>query len=170
MITQTSYGVLIVEIAWFLVPCILINACLNIFYEVKRRYGWESFDKAFDFGLHLWGNRLLGQSTTWGGLLISLVVGLLLKVLFGLPGIIIALGCFFGHATGSFIKRRIGLPRGSYLPIVDHGDYIIITGAILFWSGSITGSIYFLGIVTILIVHPCLCLAAYYMGIRDNPL
>jgi CDP-2,3-bis-(O-geranylgeranyl)-sn-glycerol synthase len=161
----------IVDILYFIFPCILVNVCLNIFYEVKRQYGWEKYDKPFDFGLSLWSNRILGQSTTWGGLVVVIVVGLIFRLLFFIPpGIIIGLGCFFGHALGSFIKRRIGLPRGVYFPIVDHGDYIIVTGLILYLIGRLDIATYLLSIAVILIIHPVLCFIAYKLGFRDNPI
>jgi CDP-2,3-bis-(O-geranylgeranyl)-sn-glycerol synthase len=154
----------------FLTACIAVNATLNIFYEIKRAYGLERYDRPFDMGWHLFGNRLLGQSTTWGGLIICLVFGLVLHVVPGMPGLTIGLGCFFGHAMGSFIKRRFGFPRGAYFPFVDHGDYVIFTGFLMVVGGYLTAVEYAFSIIIILIVHPLLCLAAYKMGFRDNPL
>ncbi|MDB5259604.1 MAG: hypothetical protein JWO73_812 [Candidatus Taylorbacteria bacterium] len=160
-----------VDTLWFIVPCLLVNSALNLFYETKRKYDAERYDMPFDFGLFLGKNRILGQSTTWGGLLISLLIGLLLSYFFAdIHGLAIGLGCFFGHALGSFIKRRFGIARGAYLPIVDHGDYVLLTGALLLLSSDLPIEAYAAGVVSILVMHPIICIVAHKAGFRDNPL
>ena len=154
---------------WLIIPCGLINISLNLFYEAKRNYGVKHWDRPFDCGLHLGKHRLLGESTTWGGLVVSFGVGALLSALFPfIPAFMPAFGAFFGHALGSFIKRRLGLPRGSYLPIVDHGDYIIFTGALYLTARLISPAAYLVAIAVILSIHPIFCIVAYKLGLRDN--
>jgi CDP-2,3-bis-(O-geranylgeranyl)-sn-glycerol synthase len=44
----------------------------------------------------------------------------------------LSVGAIVGDAAGSFLKRRIGVKRGQFLPIVDQLDFLI--GAILITS------------------------------------
>jgi CDP-2,3-bis-(O-geranylgeranyl)-sn-glycerol synthase len=152
-----------------LISCGVINISLNLFYITKKKYGVERWDTPFDFGLHLGKNRILGQSTTWGGLVVSLGLGALIQLFFmGIPGIVIGIGCFFGHALGSFIKRRLSIPRGAYLPVVDHGDYIIVTGFLLLCMHWLSFETYLMSICIILLIHPLFCFIGYKRGFRDH--
>ena len=152
-----------------LISCGVINISLNLFYITKKKYGVEHWDRPFDFGLSLGKNRVLGQSTTWGGLMVSLGLGFLIQFFFiNIPGITIGLGCFFGHALGSFIKRRLSIPRGAYLPVVDHGDYVIVTGFVLYCMHWLPLESYLISICSILVIHPLFCFFGYKRGFRDH--
>jgi CDP-2,3-bis-(O-geranylgeranyl)-sn-glycerol synthase len=77
----------------------------------------------------------------------------------------------FGDLTGAFIKRRVGIPPGGLLPIIDQVDFII--GAILF---SFPLSLQFMSlnlIITVLIMTPPMHIltnfAAYKIGLKKHP-
>lgn len=152
----------------------LFNISLNIFYEIKRYFNLISFDKPFDFGLSFFdGRRILGESTTWGGLfviiLISFILGLFVEK-FSIIFYLVALSVFFGHAIGSFIKRRLGIKRGDFLIFVDHLDYIYLSGFVLMFKGIINLEIFLIGILIIFILHPIVTYSFYKLGFRENPL
>lgn len=154
-----------------ILPCIFINTFLNIFWEIKRRYHFEKYDVHFDFDLKFKsGKQIIGTSTTWGGLILSLLMGIVMW--WFIPGsfhpILLSICVFFGHAIGSFIKRRLNIPRGQYLPVVDHGDYIILTTSVFYLLKYIDLQIMLISILIVLIIHPFLCIAGYYMGLREN--
>ncbi len=150
--------------------CGIVNISLNLLGAAERLWGWDKFDAPFDIGLHLGSERVLGKSTTWLGLALSLALGWLIYATCSPLGIVIGVGTFFGHALGSFIKRRFHYGDGSYLPVVDHGDYVILTGAILLVSGELGWVAYVLAIVLVLIVHPVFCLLGFKLGIRERVL
>ncbi len=154
-----------------IVPCILINLSLNLFWEIKRKYHLEKYDIHFDFDLKFKsGKPIIGTSTTWGGLVLSILLGLTIELFFpfSFHAILLSVCVFFGHAIGSFIKRRLNIPRGEYLPVVDHGDYIILTTFVFYMLGYIDLVVMFISIIIVLIVHPILCIVGYYLGLREN--
>lgn len=156
-----------------IIPCGFINICLNFFWEIKRKYHIENYDIHFDFDKKFKsGKPIIGTSTTWGGLALSLLLGLIIEYFFpnSFHAILLSLCVFFGHALGSFIKRRLNIPRGKYLPIVDHGDYIILTTFVFYLLGYTDILIGLISIGIVLIIHPILCLIGYYLGLRENML
>lgn len=154
-----------------IIPCGLINIFLNIFWEIKRKYHWEDYDIHFDFDLKFKsGKPIIGTSTTWGGLILCLLFGIIIEYFFpnSFYALLLSICVFFGHALGSFIKRRLNIPRGEYLPIVDHGDYIILTTSVFYALGYINFLTVITSIGIILIIHPTVCLLAYHLGFREN--
>jgi CDP-2,3-bis-(O-geranylgeranyl)-sn-glycerol synthase len=91
-----------------------------------------------DFGKKFFDGRpLFGKNKTFrgffAGLIVGAAVGCLESVVFDyhiLLGFLIPLGALFGDLTGAFMKRRLDIPPGGLLPIVDQVDFII--GAIVF--------------------------------------
>jgi CDP-2,3-bis-(O-geranylgeranyl)-sn-glycerol synthase len=91
-----------------------------------------------DFGKTLPDGRpIFGRNKTFRGFVAGLaagtVVGLAESYLFNyaiLFGFIVSLGALMGDLTGAFLKRRLNIPPGGLLPVVDQIDFII--GAILF--------------------------------------
>ncbi len=83
------------------------------------------------------GKPILGSHKTFrgffAGLVIGTLVGLVEHVLFEssfLLGFVLSLGALIGDLMDSFIKRRLDIPPGSPLPVVDQLDFVI--GALLF--------------------------------------
>lgn len=161
------------ELSWFLPWSVGTNIALNAlgffsycFPTIGRR------DAPFDFGLKLQdGERLLGDSTTWGGLVLMLVVGIAGSfILPEHPLIALAILVFFGHALGSFVKRRIGLKRGEFLPLVDHGDYILLAGTTFALIGEIHPLTIFISYVAVIAVTPLVTHAAHTLHLRRERL
>jgi CDP-2,3-bis-(O-geranylgeranyl)-sn-glycerol synthase len=132
---------------------------------------------SMDFGKNFVdGKRIFGKNKTFRGfffgLTIGVLVGLVEVVLFGYPALFIVLppmGALLGDLTGAFLKRRLNIPPGGLLPLVDQVDFVV--GAILF---SLP-----LGIVTLdlavamLIITPPIHLltnyTAYKLKLKNNP-
>ena len=157
------------EIIIFFLPAIITNLFFNTFYEVKRKLGWLSYDYPLDFNLRFLGNRLLGESTTLGGLVIAILSGLVLSLIpYFSNTMALALLAYFGHALGSFIKRRMGFPRGKFMPIIDHGDYMILTSFFFIVKGIIDFKSALIGILIVLIFQPTIGYLAWKFNWRDN--
>jgi CDP-2,3-bis-(O-geranylgeranyl)-sn-glycerol synthase len=124
------------------------------------------------------GRRIFGKNKTFrgffAGLTVGTAVGLAESAVFNYPvmfGLLLSLGALFGDLTGAFLKRRLGIPPGGLLPVVDQVDFIV--GAVVF---SLPVTLYTLSwelAVTVLIISPPIHLltnfAAYKLGLKDNP-
>lgn len=146
----------------------IINISLNVLGAIKRIGHFERFDAPFDCGLRLGGERLLGASTTWLGLVLALGLGYVFQETYAPFGIVLGLGTFFGHAISSFIKRRLHYPDGAYMPLVGHGDYVLLSGVILVLAGNLTGLAYVEAIALTLAIHPLFCFVGYKIGLRQG--
>lgn len=99
-----------------------------------------------DFGRSWGGKRVLGDGKTWrgffGGALTGTLFGLLQIALAGWadeelswgfgdwPGalaVVLALsfGAMMGDSAGSFLKRRLGVGRGSKAPVLDQYGFVV---------------------------------------------
>ncbi len=154
----------------FFMPAIATNLLFNIFYEAKRRFNLARFDYPFDCNLKINGNRLLGESTTWGGLGVAIINGILMEYLQIRHGLELSILAFSGHAIGSFIKRRAGKKRGEYLPIIDHGDYIILSSFYFIITGVLEWKQALIALIVVLTITPLISYLAWMAGFRDNKL
>lgn len=168
MITQD----LIINIALFVAPAWIINSALNLLIPLQKASPlFKKLSVPVDMGKFIGKNRILGDSTTILGIFTSILVGLLIQIFFPfIPGVLIGIGMNLGHTIGSFIKRRLGVKSGGFVPIIDHGDGVIVTGAILYSLGYISIFVYIWGFISTLIFYPLICYIAYKLGLRERPL
>jgi len=130
-----------------------------------------------DFGKNFYDGRpIFGKNKTFKGFFSGLVMGTLAGVVeslfFEYPpyfGFLLSLGALIGDLAGAFLKRRMGIPPGGILPIVDQIDFVI--GALVF---SIPLNMLFPELViAIFVITPPLHLltnfAAYKMGLKNTP-
>lgn len=168
----------LIEVLQFAVPCWLINMALNLIYVAKLYFPRiASLDKPIDYKkVSLDGERVLGESTTWLGLIVAIVFGCIVQRIFDhsentiLLGLILGLAVYLGHALGSYIKRRFGYKDGQYMPFVDHGDYIITAGIILGLMYQFPWVVISLGILVTYIAHPIVTYLAYLVKWHKHPL
>lgn len=150
----------VILVAW------LVNIALNLFGAITRS---KNVDRPLDGGLlFIDGRRVLGSSTTWGGLVVCLVAGLALyayPILMTVPLLVYA-----GHAAGSFLKRRIGYADGRFLPGIDHGDYAILIGFVFVPLGYLTLQDAVLMYVLSLLITPLVTWCAYTLRLRHQKL
>ncbi|MDB5245405.1 MAG: hypothetical protein JWN90_510 [Parcubacteria group bacterium] len=158
---------------WFAVWCWTVNLSLNVLgFASYRIPALAAHDVPIDGGIHFFdGRRFLGDSTTWDGLMLVLLLGGLAALFFPQHYFLtIAVAVYAGHALGSFIKRRIGLDRGSYLPLVDHVDYLIVAGTVLYAFDAISAWSVLFWIFVTMIATPFITSAAFYVHARRSPL
>ncbi|MFW6144485.1 MAG: CDP-archaeol synthase, partial [Candidatus Natronoplasma sp.] len=128
---MTEFEPILIAILSF-IPAMIANSLAVVFG------GGPPIDGGIKFG----GKRILGDGKTWRGLfgggLSAAVVGIILyflcrpffdlypSLLQGLvPIFSLAFGSLLGDIGGSFVKRRMGKPRGSKAPMIDRYDFVI---------------------------------------------
>ena len=122
------------------------------------------------------GKRIFGTNKTFRGFFFGLSigagVGILDCLVFNLPwlfAILTPLGALLGDLTGAFIKRRLSIPPGGLLPVIDQIDFVV--GALVFslplmmigWETA----------VAVLLITPPIHLftnfLAYKLKLKKNP-
>ena len=140
---------------------------------------------SLDFGKNFFdGKPLFGKGKTFRGTIAGIVVGSVgaLAVSVFLPGFttaiganyfhygfLLAIGAMLGDIVGSFIKRRINLPRGESVMLLDQLDFVaggILLGAILFTPD--VWQIAFLAVLTLL-MHKLANVIAFNARLKKVP-
>ncbi|MCK4613879.1 MAG: CDP-2,3-bis-(O-geranylgeranyl)-sn-glycerol synthase [Thermoplasmata archaeon] len=177
---------------WLMVPAYLPNSAAAIF----------GGGKPVDFGKK-WrdGRRILGDGKTWrgtlGGISAGFVIGLIqIAILYpfdtdvlGTFGdnafqmliVLLCLSCgsLFGDSLGSFIKRRLDIPKGVKAPILDQYDFVI--GSFLFlaifqWHwlyDNFFKGLHIIALISMLLatwfLHRAVNIIGYKMGKKEVP-
>ncbi len=161
---------LLLELVWFLPWCWFVNMSFTVLGYVLRQY--PTIDKPLDARLCFFdGRRLLGNSTTWGGLILATALGIVGELI--VPGqsfLVLAILVFVGHAFGSFIKRRLGYRNGEFLPLIDHGDYLLFIVLVSGATGLVSPVAALTAYVLTVSVTPLVTRTAHKIGIRTEPL
>ncbi|MEM2419393.1 MAG: CDP-2,3-bis-(O-geranylgeranyl)-sn-glycerol synthase [Candidatus Bathyarchaeia archaeon] len=161
----------------------LVNLVLNALKFIFPAYCANAAPVLFggglpiDFGKQFCdGKPIFGKNKTFKGFFSGLATGTLVgaaeSIFFEYPpyfGFLLSLGALIGDLAGAFLKRRMGIPPGGTLPIVDQIDFVL--GALIF---SIPLNILHPElVVTVLVVTPPLHLltnfTAYKMGLKNTP-
>ncbi|MES2014231.1 MAG: CDP-archaeol synthase [Patescibacteria group bacterium] len=146
---------------------------LNVFGFLSVHSSFiQKHDAPFDASkLFFDGRRILGDSTTWGGLLVVVILGVLAEFIFPHAHFfILSLLVFLGHAVGSFIKRRLSFARGQFLPFVDHGDYVLAAGIYLLATHALSIFGLFFAYVLTLLITPLVTFIAHAFKLRQSQL
>lgn len=134
--------------------------------------------KSIDLGKTLPDGRpIFGKNKTYrgffAGLAIGTVTGLAETAVFDYPimfGFIVSLGALVGDLAGAFLKRRLNIPPGGLLPVMDQIDFVL--GAILFSIPFSLARSWEL-IVTVMLLTPPIHLitnyVAYKLKLKSNP-
>ncbi|MBI4176824.1 MAG: CDP-2,3-bis-(O-geranylgeranyl)-sn-glycerol synthase [Candidatus Aenigmarchaeota archaeon] len=152
---------------WLILPAYFANSGATLARGKMRMDFSRNF---FD------GRPVFGAGKTFEGFFLGIFLGTVTGFLQGaaqnfypvhlqmsaFSGALIAAGALFGDLAGSFAKRRLGLKRGTPVPLLDQLDFV--AGAILFAS-----LVYRIGIdavMIIMIITPVIHLAANLIGHR----
>ena len=130
-----------------------------------------------DFGKNFVdGRRVFGKNKTFRGFFFGLAIGILVGsveiALFGYPPLFMVLsplGALLGDLAGAFLKRRIDIPPGGLLPVVDQIDFVV--GAILFSLPLLIITLE-LAVAMLIITPPIHLLTnflAYKLKLKSNP-
>jgi len=125
------------------------------------------------------GKPIFGKNKTFrgffSGLIIGTVAGFAEAAVFqeyqsiSYFGFLLSLGALLGDLTGAFIKRRLGIPPGGLLPVVDQMDFVV--GALIF---AIPLNVLYPELVLAVLVitlplHIATNFAAYKLGLKNSP-
>lgn len=164
------------ELYSYVWPLWIANLTLNAYGFLKMNSRvLRAYDRPLDFGKLFWdGRRVLGSSTTFGGLLVTVFCVTVLSTLFPLhPFIQLAcVAAFIGHAVASFIKRRCGITEGGYVAFLAHGDYIIMFALLLALSNipAIPWSLLLAAYFVTILGTPLITYTSHKFGLRKDPL
>lgn len=149
---------------WFILPAYVANAAPVI----------AGGGPPIDCGKKLPdGYRILGGGKTIRGFLFGLLAGLLIGTIqflgwsvanWWLISILLSLGALLGDLFGSFIKRRVGLPRGTSAPGLDQLGFVAF--ALLLASPIKTPG--WEVIVTLLLLTPLIHLGSNIIGYKSG--
>ncbi len=123
--------------------------------------------------------RILGDGKTYEGLVVGMYFGLIVVVSYiilardfsyiywGVPSV---LGALLGDMLGSFIKRRLNIPRGGKAFLLDQLDFFFGATLGLLVGGVFPGlCIVLCGLFIILVLHIVTNRIAYMLGLKDVP-
>ena len=123
------------------------------------------------------GRPIFGKNKTFRGFVAGLALGTVAgfgeSYVFSYPfmfGFVLSLGALTGDLAGAFLKRRLNIPPGGLLPVVDQVDFVV--GAILFSFLLPIARSWELFITVLAITPPIHLLtnyAAYKLKLKDNP-
>jgi len=165
-------------------------------YFILPAYFANAFPVIFGGGRPIDGGRtlrdgkpLFGPHKTVRGFLAGLIAGTVLSLLLHtafrydlLLGFTLSLGALTGDLLHSFVKRRIGIPAGSPLPVADQLDFVL--GALLFsvfiphsqpplyLLPTQPPSFFTVAIIVVIITPPIHLLSnffAYLLGVKKTP-
>jgi CDP-2,3-bis-(O-geranylgeranyl)-sn-glycerol synthase len=123
------------------------------------------------------GRRIFGTNKTVRGFAFGLLLGsaaglaeaiLFRNYLLAPAGVLASLGALLGDLFGAFLKRRLNIPPGHPLPVVDQLDFIL--GALVLISPLLkitTGAVFILVIATVPI-HLLSNALAYVLGLKKR--
>jgi CDP-diglyceride synthetase len=154
------------EILLYALPCWVFNLFYTFVPHLKK---WFPFLSRIDIPL---SEKRVGVQGT-----LTLPIVLLLPLIF-LPFILspyyillLQSACVaLGDIVGSFIKRSFGFPKGKYVPGIDHGDYMIMTGAVFVGLGLVPFYVAFQALIITYLAHPLFCYVGWMLGIKREPL
>ncbi len=135
-----------------------------------------------DLGRSWHGRRLLGDGKTAEGLVSGLAAGILAALSIALiapstyrgfeEAFLLVVGAILGDLAGSFVKRRLGYPRGKSAPVLDQLGFIIAALAAASVLYGPPGWITPLSLAAVLLLTAALHLGtnvlAYLLKIKDR--
>lgn len=174
-----------IKALWLIAPAYAANASPTISSKLKNLH-------PIDFGRKLSDEqRVFGDGKTIEGFLIGIIFGTftgsILMYLypffniyansygFDLPyisifvGFMLSLGTLFGDLCGSFVKRRLKLPRGSNTALLDQLPFV--TGAIIFSYKFTQINVWMVLILLIItpVIHRITCIFGYKLKLKKVP-
>ncbi len=178
----------IINAIWYMLPAYVANPAAVLF---KGKTPMDFYKNFID------GRRILGKGKTWrgffGGIFSGFFIGIIENVIgyifknpyfptfsqnlnmFIVP-LIISIGSMVGDASGSFIKRRLGMESGKNALLLDQYPFLIFALLFLFifYPYEFLKYVWNLpGIITLIIITPLLHrlvnIIGYRMGKKEVP-
>lgn len=147
--------IFVINAFWLILPCY----SANFFPVLVKGKCPMDFKKKFHDG-----KRILGDGKTWEGFFAGIIFGFSVGILqialypyLPIPlfnhsfftVLVLSLGALIGDCIGSFVKRRFGLKRGEFAPLLDQTDFLVLSLIILkFFAELDFPLVFFLILVT----------------------
>lgn len=167
---------IIIVALWFILPAYLANSSAAFFKGKTPIDGGKKFsDKRPIFGM---GKTIEGFSfAVVAGILVSYAQNLAYPLI-NVPnlvemnvslGFLLAFGAMFGDLCGSFIKRRMKIPRGSPAPLLDQLDFVF--GAMFFSALAVplNAELFLILIIITPVIHLITNIVGYLWKIKKEP-
>lgn len=160
-------AILVIEALEFIFPAYCANAI-----PVIAGGGFP-----MDFGKNFFdGKRVFGKNKTFKGFFFGLAIGIMIGLsewlVFDYPflfSIMSPLGALLGDLAAAFLKRRLGIPPGGSLPVIDQIDFVVGALTLSLPLGIIYSE---LAVAVILITPPIHLLTnflAFKLKLKKNP-
>lgn len=174
----------LVEAIWLILPAYAVNGFIPLVGLKKKTH-------PIDGGRKFRGKPIFGPGKTWEGLVFGCFIGILIAAIEMLAfpflpweisivpltivqmspflGLLLGIGTVAGDMAGSFIKRRMGLPRGSVAPLLDQLDFLLV--ALLFSSFAVTVKLDWVILLVVItpIIHLVASVIGYKMRVKKEP-
>ena len=174
----------LVEAIWLILPAYAANGLTPLVGLCKKLH-------PIDGGRKLWGQPLLGPGKSWEGLVFGTLIGGLIGMIEMLAypylpfsispvllnivpmslvlGLLLGFGAMSGDLVGSFIKRRLKIPRGRPAPILDQEDFLAGALALSLLLVSLdTGWVILLAVITP-VIHIVANGIGYLLKVKKQP-
>ena len=132
--------------AWsFYLPAALVPLGLYVLWVVFGQSSVLPLDLRGKIG----GRRLVGDSRGLWGLPAALLLGALCAATQGrgMDALVLSLGADFGCVVNSFVKRRLGIPRGRAFRPWDHIDFVLGASVFYNWQYGLSLSLFAGGVL-----------------------
>ncbi len=162
----------LLEFLAFVAPCYVANAAPVALKNVLPLKTPIDMGRSF-----IDGRRILGDGKTVEGFLSGVAAGLSIGAALSLLGahtlwgsFVLSLGAMCGDALGSFVKRRLGVPRGRPLPVVDQLTFVLVAlAAYELLVSSVPLEYYLLAVLLTGPLHLATNYVAYRLGLKEVP-
>jgi len=154
---------------WFILPAYVANATPVVFGGGRPIDGGRKFSD---------GRSVFGPGKTIRGFLVGLIAGSVFGVIQGLAtgnctlgavGFLLSLGALVGDLFGSFVKRRLNVPRGGAAPVLDQLGFaifaIILASPLTFPGWAVTATV----LIITIPIHLATNLGGYLLKLKDRP-
>ena len=161
---------IIIQAILFILPAWIANFSLTLWGKIKKikkiKLGPLDNNKLF-----FDKKRIIGNSVDLIGLPVATLTGLMIGIIQNrvVIGLIMGFSAYFGHLVGSFIKRRLNLKGGQFLPIIDHSDHTLMALLLTSLFITLTSKFIFLIILLTLLIHPLACIIGYFLKLKEVP-
>jgi len=170
----------LIEALWLILPAYFANGLIPL---AKGKHPIDFNKKFID------NQPLFGKGKTWEGFFLGCFVGFLIGSLQWfiydfislktsklnlikinpLLGFLLGLGAVFGDLVGSFIKRRLKMPRGHPFPLLDQEDFLLGSLFFVYWFIKIEIEWFLILLIITPIIHLIANLIAYLTKIKKEP-
>lgn len=118
------------------------------------------------------GYRILGESVTWRGIIIAIIMTSMVALLLSYSwviGLLVGVYAMLGDMIASFIKRRLGMASSSMAPLLDQIPESLLPALMLQYQFGLDGRSVVILVVLFIVLELMLSYIFYKLGVRRHP-